>query len=66
VPGEYEAFIWRDPEEFLERISQLGGFAKEAVRDLGRTRRDRWTQVVFRKPARRQAAAAREAGRVRV
>jgi SAM-dependent methyltransferase len=66
VPGEYEAFIWRDREEFLERISDLGGFAKEAVRDLGRTRRDRWTQVVFRKPARRRAAAVREAGRAEV
>jgi SAM-dependent methyltransferase len=50
VPGEYEAMIWRDREGFLKRIGELGGFAMETVRDLGRTRRDRWTQAVFRKP----------------
>jgi SAM-dependent methyltransferase len=63
VPGEYEAFIWRDREEFLGRISALG-FAREMVRDLGHTRRDRWMQVVFRKPGQRATAAAREAAEV--
>jgi len=51
VPGEYESAIWRDHERLIDRIKDLGRFELEQVRDLGRTRRDQWTQVVFRKPA---------------
>jgi SAM-dependent methyltransferase len=51
VPGDFEAAIWRDRESLIERIRDLGGFAMETVRDLGHTRRDHWTQAVFRKPA---------------
>jgi hypothetical protein len=51
VPGEYESAIWRDHERLIDRIKNLGRFEVEQVRDLGRTRRDQWTQVVFRKPA---------------
>jgi SAM-dependent methyltransferase len=49
VPGEYESAMWRDHQALIERIRNLGGFAVEDRRDLGRTRRDQWTQVVFRK-----------------
>lgn len=51
VPGEYEAVMWRDHGTLIERIRTLGGFEVEDTRDLGKTRRDQWTQVVFRKPA---------------
>jgi SAM-dependent methyltransferase len=51
VPGEFEAVMWRDQERLIERIRELGGFRVEQTRDLGKTRRDQWTQVVFRKPA---------------
>jgi SAM-dependent methyltransferase len=51
VPGEYEAVMWRDHQALIDRIKDLGRFEVEQVRDLGRTRRDQWTQVVFRKPA---------------
>jgi len=50
VPGEYESSMWRDHQALIERIRELGSFAIEEQRDLGRTRRDQWTQVVFRKP----------------
>jgi SAM-dependent methyltransferase len=51
VPGEYEAVMWRDHRVLIDRITAFGQFELEATRDLGRTRRDQWTQVVFRKPA---------------
>jgi SAM-dependent methyltransferase len=51
VPGEYEAVMWRDHQALIDRIGRLGGFAVEEMRDLGNTRRDQWTQAVFRKPA---------------
>ena len=51
VPGEYESAMWRDHPALTEKIRELGRFIVEDVRDLGRTRRDQWTQVVFRKPA---------------
>ena len=51
VPGEYEAVMWRDHGRLIDQIKELGRFEVEQVRDLGRTRRDQWTQVVFRKPA---------------
>jgi SAM-dependent methyltransferase len=51
IPGEYEAVLWRDHERLIEQIRELGRFQVEQTRDLGRTRRDQWTQVVFRKPA---------------
>jgi SAM-dependent methyltransferase len=57
VPGEYEAIMWRDREQFIRRVGDLGGFVLETVRPLGHARRDHWTQAVFRKPA----AAAAEA-----
>jgi hypothetical protein len=51
VPGEYEAVMWRDHQALIDQIKNLGRFEVEQVRDLGKTRRDQWTQVVFRKPA---------------
>jgi SAM-dependent methyltransferase len=60
LPGEFEAAIWRDRESFIKRIRDLGGFATESVCDLGHTRRDHWTQAVFRKPASAEAVSARE------
>jgi SAM-dependent methyltransferase len=51
VPGEYEAVMWRDHGRLIDQIKNLGQFEVEETRDLGRTRRDQWTQVVFRKPA---------------
>jgi SAM-dependent methyltransferase len=51
VPGEYESVMWRDQEALIERIREVGRFVLEGVRDLGRTRRDQWTQAAFRKPA---------------
>jgi SAM-dependent methyltransferase len=50
VPGEYESAMWRDHEALIGQIKTLGRFEVEQVRDLGKTRRDQWTQVVFRKP----------------
>jgi SAM-dependent methyltransferase len=51
IPGEFESAMWRDHERLIDQIKHLGRFEVEQVRDLGRTRRDQWTQVVFRKPA---------------
>ena len=51
IPGEYEAAMWRDHQALVEQIRTLGQFEVADTRDLGRTRRDQWTQVVFRKPA---------------
>jgi hypothetical protein len=51
VPGEYEAVMWRDHRALIDRIERLGRFAIEEIRDIGKTRRDQWTQAVFRKPA---------------
>jgi SAM-dependent methyltransferase len=50
TPGEYEAVMWRDRQAHIDRIKHLGRFEVEQLRDVGRTRRDLWTQVVFRKP----------------
>jgi SAM-dependent methyltransferase len=51
IPGEYESAMWRDHEVLIAKIRELGRFTVDEVRDLGRTRRDQWTQVVFRKSA---------------
>jgi SAM-dependent methyltransferase len=51
TPGEFEAVMWRDRQALIDRIKTLGRFEVEQLRDVGRTRRDLWTQVVFRKPA---------------
>jgi SAM-dependent methyltransferase len=51
IPGEYESAMWRDHERLIDRIKNLGSFEVAETRDLGKTRRDQWTQVVFRKPA---------------
>jgi len=51
IPGEYEAAMWRDHQALIDQIRTLGRFEVAETRDLGRTRRDQWTQVVFRKPA---------------
>jgi SAM-dependent methyltransferase len=51
VPGEYESAMWRDHQALIDRIRTLGRFEVAETRDLGKTRRDHWTQVVFRKTA---------------
>ena len=51
IPGEYESAMWRDHQALIDRIRTLGGLEVAQTRDLGKTRRDQWTQVVFRKPA---------------
>jgi SAM-dependent methyltransferase len=51
TPGEYESAMWRNHERLIDRIKDLGRFEVAETRDLGRTRRDHWTQVVFRKRA---------------
>ena len=50
TPGNFEALHWKNTAEFAGKIAELGGFTRESSRDLGQIRRDRWTQVVFRKP----------------
>jgi len=50
TPGNFEALHWKSTDEFAARIAELAGFSRESSRDLGQIRRDRWTQVVFRKP----------------
>jgi SAM-dependent methyltransferase len=49
IPGEFESVHWRDRQSFITRVAQLGRFEVEETRELGRHRRDLWTQVVFRK-----------------
>jgi SAM-dependent methyltransferase len=51
IPGEYESAMWRDHDVLIEKIRKVGLFSVDEVRDLGRMRRDRWTQVVFRRSA---------------
>lgn len=50
IPGEYESIHWRDRPSFIARVAELGAFEIEETREVGRHRRDLWTQVVFRKP----------------
>lgn len=50
IPGEYESAMWRDHQVLIDKIREIGHFSVEEVRDLGRLRRDRWTQAVFRRP----------------
>ena len=52
VPGAYEATHWRNASALIEQVRDLGEFLLEEQRDLGQIRRDRWMQVVFRKPNR--------------
>ncbi len=56
LPGDFESIHWQKAGDFAERISRLGGFALENTRDLGQTNRDRWIQVVLRKPTAGRAA----------
>jgi len=51
LPGDYESIHWRDSETFTDKICELGGFAVESVRELGKTRRGQRKQILFRKPA---------------
>jgi len=51
IPGEYESFHWKDRDTLNELVRRHTGFVLLGERDLGRHRRDRWYQVVFRKPA---------------
>jgi SAM-dependent methyltransferase len=51
TPGRFESMHWRDIETLCSEITRLGGLTVAARRPLGQYRRDRWTQVVFRKPA---------------
>lgn len=51
IAGEFEATHWADSQSFIEKIRDIGDFALEGVRDLGKHRRDHWRQAVFRKAA---------------
>lgn len=51
TPGKYESAHWQNRDALQAKIATAGGFDMVAVRDLGRHRRDRWTQVVFQKKA---------------
>ncbi len=58
TPGRYESIIWRNHRDFIETIARLGGLEIEQVNDLGRHRRDHWTQAVFRKSDEEQGRKA--------
>lgn len=49
TPGAFESMSWRNRQEFIERIAELGGFEVVSIQEMGLHRRDEWTQVVFRK-----------------
>lgn len=49
TPGAFESMSWRNRQEFIERIAELGGFEVVSIQGMGQHRRDDWTQVVFRK-----------------
>jgi SAM-dependent methyltransferase len=49
-PGAFEAIHWRDTASFVRKLCEQGPFVVEAERDLGQIRRDRWQQVLLRKP----------------
>lgn len=51
TPGRYESMHWESREALQAEIAALGGLEVVEVRELGQHRRDRWTQVVFRKSA---------------
>jgi SAM-dependent methyltransferase len=50
TPGTYEATHWRSAAALIEKIREIGAFDLVEVRDLGRHRRDAWSQTVLRKP----------------
>ena len=47
VPGEFEAMYWRNKDILIDRIEKAGGLQKIETRDLGKLRKESWTQVVF-------------------
>lgn len=49
TPGRYESVHWESRDALKAQIAALGGMTQIESRDLGHHRRDRWTQVVFRK-----------------
>jgi hypothetical protein len=49
--GNYESLHWQVQEDFIKQIIQYGEMPFVEKRDLGYLRRDRLTQVIFRKPA---------------
>jgi hypothetical protein len=49
TPGRYESAHWASREALQAEIAARGGLELVESRDLGQHRRDRWTQVVFRK-----------------
>jgi SAM-dependent methyltransferase len=51
TPGRYESAHWASREALQAEIAARGGLELVEARDLGQHRRDRWTQVVFRKGA---------------
>jgi SAM-dependent methyltransferase len=51
TPGRYESVHWASREALQAEIAALGGLELLEARELGQHRRDRWTQVVFRKDA---------------
>ena len=50
VPGEFEALYWRNKDTLIDRIEKIGGLLRIETRDLGKLRKECWTQVVFRLP----------------
>lgn len=51
TPGRYESMHWESREALQAEIAARGRLTVLESRDLGQHRRDRWTQVVFRKDA---------------
>lgn len=49
IPGRYESMHWRSIDSLAAAIAGQGRLALASRRDLGQLRRDRWTQLVFRK-----------------
>ncbi len=50
TPGSYEATHWRDSQQLIDTIRDLGKLEVEQVDELGDTRRGDRKLVVFRKP----------------
>jgi SAM-dependent methyltransferase len=49
IPGEFESMHWRSIDALAAAVAEKGRLVEVSRRGLGQVRRDRWTQLVFRK-----------------
>lgn len=49
LPGDYEAMVWQNSPEFVEKICAIGGFRLDALHEFKQSRRNDLLQAAMRK-----------------